>query len=86
MLKLRTHKPVALARVGQNEEVDLEDEEVEHYRDYNETQSSSHEVADPKLGRNPYVSEEVPQLMDRAETDGSDGKQANPLAAYNSTK
>ena len=54
--------------------MNLEYKEVEHHRNYNETQSSGQEVADPKPGRNPQVAEEVPQLVDRAEADGGDGK------------
>lgn len=74
MLKLCAHKSITLARVGQNEEVDLEDKEIEQDGDHNETQSSSKKVADPKLGRDAYVAKKAPQLVDRTETNGGDGK------------
>ena len=51
MLKFCAHKPIALSRVGQDEEVDLENEHIEHDWDYDEAQRPSQKVADPEPGR-----------------------------------
>ncbi len=86
VLKLRTHESVSFARVTEDEEVKAKHRHVEDEGDQDKAQRTGDEMSEEQFGWDSEVAEEIPELLESAQPNGSDGEEADPLAAHDSAE
>lgn len=86
VLKLGAHESISLTRVGENEEVNAEHGHVEDDGDEDEADRASDEMPDKEPRRDTEVTKKIPELLESAKSNGSDGEKADPLATDDGTK
>jgi len=86
VLELGTHEAIAIARVFEDQEVQLKHRHIKQNGNDDETECPSPKVFDPEFRRETDVTQERPQLFDRTKSHCRDCKEAHPLATRHCTE